>query len=458
MGAELIRGMRPGGRELAELYRLALPIVVVQVGMMLLGVVDTVMVGHVSARDLAGVALGNLYFYAASIFGLGVLLALDPIISQAVGARDPEAIARGVQRGALISLGLGVVTAALFVPVEQVLVAFRQPEDVVPVASGYALAAVPGVFPFYLYIVLRQTLQALGRIAPIVATVVVANLANVLFNWVLVYGNLGVPALGGVGAGWASSLSRFLMCGMVIAATWPTLRSYVRPLRSDVLQPEPLRRMLAVGLPIGVQLELEYGAFAVIGVLMGWLGTLAMASHQVAINLASLTFMVPLGVAQASSILVGRAVGRRDPEGARRSAGAGLVVGATFMLLTAALFLGAPTWLAAIYSDQLEVVALAALLIPIAGVFQVFDGLQVVATSLLRGIGDTRMPMVLHVAGFWLVGLPVSLVVGFGLGAGPVGLWWGLAVGLGVVALLLLLRVARRFSEDLQRLVIDAEA
>jgi MATE family multidrug resistance protein len=213
--------------------------------------------------------------------------------------------------------------------------------------------------------------------------------------------------------------------------------------------------MIKLGAPIGIQLGLEYGAFAVIGICMGWLGTTAMASHQVAINLASLAFMVPLGVAQASSVLVGRAVGRDDASGARRAAGAGLLVGVAFMSLTAVTFLSVPRFLAGIYSPDPAVVALAALLLPVAGVFQVFDGVQVVATSVLRGIGDTRVPMVLHVAGFWLVGFPVSVGVGFGLGMGPVGLWWGLAAGLGVVAGLLLLRVLRAFSGDVRRLTIE---
>jgi MATE family multidrug resistance protein len=175
----------------------------------------------------------------------------------------------------------------------------------------------------------------------------------------------------------------------------------------------------------------------------------------VALNLASLVFMVTLGVAQASSVLVGRSVGRGDPAGARRAAGAGLAVGAAFMTITAALFISAPRLLAGVYTSEAAVLSIAALLIPVAGIFQVFDGLQVVATSVLRGVGDTRVPMALHVAGFWLVGIPVSLLVGFGFGVGPVGLWLGLAAGLGVVSVLLLLRVFRRFSGELRRIAID---
>lgn len=453
--AALARRMVPGRSELSDLYRLALPVVVVQVGMMAMGVVDSIMVGRVSPADLAAVALGHLYFFGAAIFGMGVLFALDPVISQAVGAGDPAGISRGVQRGGILAVGLALVTTALFLPIEPVLVLLRQPPEVVPVAAGYALAALPGLLPFYLYLVLRQTLQALGRVGPIVATIVVANLANVGLNWILVYGNLGAPALGAVGAGWASTASRLLMVVGVVAIAWPVLGPHLWPLRPDALRTAPLLRMVRLGAPIGVQIQLEYGAFALVGVCMGWLGTIPMASHQVAINLASLAFMVPLGVAQACSVLVGRAVGRADAPGARRAAGAGLAVGTLFMALTAALFLTAPGPLARIYSDEAEVVALAAALLPVAGLFQVFDGLQVVATSVLRGIGDTRVPMILHVAGFWVVGLPTSFLVGFGLGLGPVGLWWGLAVGLGAVALMLLARVVRRFAGELQRLVID---
>ncbi|HEX9885579.1 MAG TPA: MATE family efflux transporter, partial [Longimicrobiales bacterium] len=288
-----MRALVPRAEEVRELVRLAFPVAVVQVGMMLMGVVDTVMVGHVSPTDLAAVALGNLYFFGIVIFGLGTLLALDPVISQAVGAADAAGIARGLQRGAVLALGLAVVASVLILPVTPVLRAFRQPVDVIPVASGYALAALPGVLPFYVYIVLRQVLQAMGRVAPIVVTVVVANLANVLFNWVLIYGNAGFPALGAVGAGWASSLSRALMAVGVLAVAWPVLRPFVLPLRRDAARLVPVARMLALGGPIGAQLFLEFAAFAVIGLLMGWMGTVAMAGHQVAINLASLTFMVP---------------------------------------------------------------------------------------------------------------------------------------------------------------------
>jgi len=429
----------------------------VQVATMSMGVVDTIMVGRVSPTDLAAVALGNLYFFATAVFGMGVLFALDPVISQAVGAGDRVAVARGVQRGLVLSLGLTVLASLLLLPAGPVLAFLRQPPDVIPKAAGYAWASIPGVLPFYAFTVLRQSLQAMARVRPVLVTVVLANVVNVFFNWVFIYGNLGAPALGAVGSGWATTLSRWIMTGLLLGLAWPLLRDTVRPFRPEALATAPLRRFLRLGSPIGLQQLFEFGVFGAAGVLMGWMGTVAMASHQVALNLASLTFMVPLGVAQAGSVLVGQAVGRGDPPQARRAAGGALMVGAGFMAATAILFRVAPGILARVYTADVEVVALAMVLIPIAGIFQVFDGVQVVALGALRGVGDTRTPMILNLVGFWAIGLPVSGWLGFRTSLGPPGVWWGLALGIGVVALLLLARVRHRFGRDLRRLVMEEE-
>jgi len=445
----------PTRRELRAVLSLALPVAAVQVGMMAMGVVDTIMVGHYAARDLAAVALGNLYFFSAVVFPMGLLMALDPVVSQAVGARDREAVGRSLQRGVALALVLGIPAALVLIPGEPLLHLLKQPLEVAPVAGGYAHAAIPGVFPFLAFIVFRQTLQAMGRVAPIVLTIVLSNLANFFFNWVLIYGRLGFPEMGAVGSGWASSLSRWLMFLGLLILSWPLLRSYLLPFRRDAFQLRPLGRMVRLGAPIGVQFSLEYGAFGATGILMGWLGTVAMAGHQVAMNLSSLTFMVPLGISQASAVLVGQGVGREDPGGARRAAGAGLFLGACFMAFTALAFLFFPGPLARVYSGDLEVLALAVALIPLAGIFQVFDGLQVVASGVLRGVGDTRAPMVLNLLGFWCIGMPVGIWLAFKAHLGPAGLWWGLVLGLAAVSVLLLFRVRSRLARDLSRIVID---
>ena len=425
---------------------------------MTMGVVDSIMVGRISPAALGGVALGNVYFFAVCVFGMGVLLALDPVIAQAVGARDDLAVARGFQRGLLLALAISVPASVLLLPTRAVLTAFGQPADVVPIAAGYVLREIPGVFPFYAFVVFRQGLQALGRMRPIVVTIVAANAVNVGLNWVLIHGKLGAPALGANGSAWATTIARWVMLAMVAALAWRSLRPYLVPFRRETLDGAPLRRMLAIGAPIGVHMQLEFGVFGTVGLLMGRLGTEAVAAHQIALNLASLTFMVPLGVAQAATVLVGRAVGEASPGQARRAASTSLMVGVSFMAVTALVFLLFPLTFAQVYSRDAAVLALAGTLIPIAGVFQVFDGLQVVSSGVLRGLADTRYPMVIGLVGFWLLGLPISLVLAFPLGLGPAGLWWGLAAGLAAASILLLWRVRRRLSGQVRRVLIDPGA
>ena len=450
----VIRQMAPSRDDLARLLRLALPVAAVQVGFMFMGTVDTIMVGHLSARDLAAVALGNLYFFLTTSLGLGTLFALDPLVSQAFGAGDRAGIARAMQRGFVIAVGLAVFSSLLLMPARPLLTLLSQPADVVPVAADYARVSIPGVLPFYLFVVLRQSLQSMGRVRPILVVILLANLANVFFNWILIFGNLGAPAMGAVGSGWATMLSRWFMLFALLGIAWPLIRPYVRPLRPDALELEPLLRMYRLGFPIGIQFFLEFGVFGAIGLLMGTLGTIPMASHQVAINLASLTFMMAVGVTQATTVLVGQAVGAGDPARARRSAGAGLVIATTVMTFTGAVFLTIPGLLARIYTPDLEVLGLATTLIPVAGVFQIFDGLQAVASGVLRGVGDTLAPMLVNLVGFWLIGLPVSLYLAFPGGFGPLGLWWGMAAGLGAVSLFLLIRVRIRYGRDLTRILL----
>jgi MATE family multidrug resistance protein len=444
----------PRRADLAAMFSLAVPVVVVQVGMMLMGVVDTMVVGRVSAEALAAVALGNLAVMTVSAFAIGLLLALDPVVAQAVGAHDEPAVRRAVQRGLLLAAAITIPATLLLLPVEPILTLLRQPQGTVPIAAGYVYRSLPGLLPFFGFVVLRQTLQAHERMRPIVVNIIAANLLNLVLDIVLVFGLLGAPAMGAFGAAWATTVCRYvLFLGLLFAD-----RSELLPLLSRVdpesLRLQPLLAMVRLGAPIGIQIQLELAAFGVIGLLMGGLGTIEIAAHQVAINLASLTFMVPLGVASASAVRVGHAVGRADDHGARRAAASAMVCGAGFMACTALLFLALPRALAGVYTSDVQVVALAAALIPIAGVFQIFDGVQVVSSGILRGLGDTRAPMVINVLGFWLVGMPVSLALAFPLELGPRGLWWGLVAGLAAVAALLLLRISRRLSRPMVRVVV----
>lgn len=420
-------------------------------GLVAQGLVDTAMVGRVDAAQLGAVTLGNLYFFTVAVFGMGLLFALDPLVSQAFGAGDRGAIEVAIQRGLVLSATLAVVASVLLAVAEPVFVLLRQPEEVVPVAAAYARTQIPGILPFYGFIVFRQVLQAVGRVAPVVWTILLANVLNAFLNWVLVFGNLGAPELGAVGSGWATAMSRWFMwlCSLVLG--WRVLAPYLQRVRRDLFLADPLKRIVRLGSPIGLQLFLEFGAFGAIGILMGWLGTVAIAGHQIALNLAAFAFMIPLGISQAAAILVGREVGRGDPAAARRSAGGAVLVCCLVMAATAAVFLGLPGFLAGQFTTETGVAAVAASLIPVAGMFQLFDGLQVVCTGALRGVADTMRPMIYNVLGFWVLGMPVSLWLGFGLDMGPEGLWWGLAAGLGAVAVLLLGRMWIRLRGRLER-------
>ena len=446
-----LSGFLPTGGDLRGLVALATPVALGHLGILAQGLVDTAMVGRVDATQLGAVTLGNLYFFGVSVFGMGLLLALDPIVSQAFGAEDRDAMEVAVQRGFVLSFAVAVLAAVPLALAETFFTVLRQPEEVVPVAAAYARIQISALLPYYAFLLVRQVLQAVGRVAPVVWTIVAANVVNVVANWILVFGNLGAPAMGAVGSSWATAISRWCMWVGALVLGWRVIGPFLRRLRSDLLASAALMRLLRLGSPIGFQLILESGAFGSIGLLMGWMGTVAMAGHQIALNLAALTFMIALGISQAATVLVGRAVGKDDAGLARRAAGAALICCLGVMSCTALVFLLLPGPLARAFTTDPGAAAVAALLIPVAGVFQLCDGVQVVCSGVLRGVADTLRPMVYQFLGFWLVGMPVSLWLGFGAGVGPEGLWWGLAVGLAAVAALLLARVWRHLQGELER-------
>lgn len=423
--------------------------------MMAMGMVDIAMIGRVSTDAIAAVGLGHVYTFGLMIVGLGMLQAVDPLISQAVGAGDERAIGKHVQRGVVLACVFSVPACLLAWPAGPVLAFFGQPAVAAGMAEGYVHASIPGILPFLLFMLLRQTLQAFSRTAPVVLAAVLANVVNVFLNWVLIDGNLGFPALGATGCAWASSICRWLLFGSLLTLGWKELRPHLLPLRREAAAPKPLLRMAHLGLPLGLAMAAEYGAFMMTLLLMGRIGPREVAAHQVSITLASFSFMFPLGIGAAAAVRVGYAVGRSDMAGARRASAIAITAGASIMVVSAALFLLVPEPLAWLFTNQREVVSVAVLLIPVAGVFQVFDGVQAVATGVLRGLGDTRTPFKVHLLGFWVLGIPLGCYLAFAAGAGPRGLWWGLVVGLAVSAVILLLRVHFRLRGDVARVLID---
>ncbi len=445
----------PDLADIRALVRLAIPIASVQVGLMLMGVVDTIMLGHVSSRELAAGALGTLVIYGFSGFAMGVLWSADPIVSQALGARDHEAAALGVQRALVLAVILGAASSLACIPAEWIFKALRQPPDVIPRATAFVHVSAVGLMPMLLFITLRQCLQAMKRTQAVVGAIIVGNLVNAGLNWIFVFGNWGAPALGVVGSAIATLIARFVMLGLALVLAKAELGPMLTPWRKAATARAPLLRTLRLGLPIGAQNSVEFVTFASISVFAGWFGADAIAGHQVAINLASLMYMVPLGVGSAASVLVGRAIGADDLPHARRVAASALLVGIAYMIVSACALLAFPGAFAAGYTSVASVVAVASLLIPIAGLFQVFDGMQVVAAGVLRGAGDTRASLISNVLGFWLMGMPVSLWLGFKAGLGVVGLWWGFVAGLAGVALFLVLRIRWLLLRPVQRVRMD---
>ncbi len=408
---------------------------------MFMGTVDTLMVGRLSPTALAAVAVGNLYSVIGIFFGQGVLLGLDPLINQAHGAGDRPAVIRAFQGALLLGLILAIPITLYHLLAGPLLTALRQPADVIPLAAAYDRWLVPGVLPFLAFGVLRGTMQAFHRLRPVVVTILVANICNALLNWVFIYGHFGLPALGVAGSALATTVSRWLMVLMLLGLARDVFAPLLRPWHDEAHDRAALLRMLRIGVPIALQYELEIACFGGVAFLAGAMGTIQVASHQIAINLAALTYMVPLGVSAAATVLVGTAVGAGQPDEVRRRAATAIGVGAGFMALTALLFVTLPGFLAALYSNDAGVLALAVVLIPLAGIFQVFDGVQVVAIGVLRGLADTRTPFLISLVGYWLIGMPVGIVLAYGFGRGVAGLWWGLVIGLGAVAGILVHRV-----------------
>ncbi len=452
----MLRAFRPGLADVQALLRLAGPIVAVQVGGMLMGVVDTMVMGHVSATELAATALGNLYYFGLNGLGMGIVWAIDPIVSQAMGARDHERAALGIQRGVVLGVVLGVIMSLLCLPAGWVFSVLRQDAAVVPRATAFVHTSAVSLVFMLTYITLRQCLQAMKHTEAILRTVIVGNVVNLALNLVLVFGRFGLPAMGCIGSAIASTIARLTMLVMLLVLSRPQLEPMLRPWRREALEWAPLARTFRLGLPLGLQNMVEFTTFAGISVLVGWFGADAMGGHQVALTLATLTFMVPLGVGSAGSVLVGHAIGAGDMPHARRVAASALLVGVSFMAISACVLLAVPGFFASLYTDVAGVAAMATVLIPIAGVFQIFDGMQVVAAGVLRGAGDTHAPLVVNVAGFWVVGMPVSLWLGFRAGLGVAGLWWGFVAGLVAVAAFMVMRVHIKLSREVRRLDLDA--
>ena len=403
-------------------------------------IVDIGMVGGLGPEAIGAVGVGSAIFLALSVSAMGLLLGLDTLVSQAFGSRREDECRAWLGHGLVLAV---ILTVPLTVAARLVATGFDAwgiNPDVLDLTTGYFRVVTWSMLPLLLYFALRRYLQGTNVVRPVMFALVTANVINALANWLLVFGNLGFPRLGVEGAAWATCVSRTYMCGVLALATFyaggfgrgGAGGAFVRG-----VERARLLTLLRLGWPAAGQLALEVGVFAAATALAGRLAPEQLAAHQIVLNLAGLTFMVPLGVSAAGAVRVGQAVGRNDPAGARRSGWVALGIGATFMGLAAVAFVALPRLILAFFTVDPGVVEVGVLLLLVAAVFQLFDGLQVVATGALRGLGDTRAAMLSNLVGHWIVGLPVGYVLCFGRGWGVVGLWVGLSMGLILVGLIL---------------------
>lgn len=425
------------------MLRLAVPMALTELGWISMGFVDTVMVGRLpdSATAIGAVSLGTTLFYTIGIFGSGIMLGLDTLVAQYYGAGRLEECHRTLWNALYLAFMLSPAVMVAVLSCVPLFSRFGLQPALVAVTVPFLKALIWSTLPLVLYFVLRRYLQAMNIVKPVVFTLISANLVNLLGNWALVYGHLGMPKLGVVGSGWSTCISRvYMVLALAIAAVhydrkrssglWPASRR---------IEMERIRELLRLGLPAAGQLLWEIGAFTLATFLIGKLGALALAGHQIALSVASFTYMVPLGIGSAAAVRVGHAIGADDAHGAARAGWTALLLGACFMSCCglALLFFSHP--IARVYTPQAAVVQAGATLLMVAAVFQLFDGLQVVATGALRGAGNTRTPMLANLIGYWLIGLPLGAYLCFQLKSGAVGMWLGLCLALILIGSVLLL-------------------
>lgn len=416
------------------MLHLATPIVLSEVGWMAMGIVDTIMVGHQpdSAAAIGGVSLSSILFYGVGLFGSGISLGLDPLVSQAFGRKDIKDCHRSLINALYFSVPLSLVLMAVlwgFVPL--IRHSGLHP-SVVTETVPYLTALTWGIAPLLFYLALRHYLQGMNIVRPVTFALITANVVNLVGNWVLIYGHWGLPAMGSVGSAWATVLARIYMMGVLVMVAIRHNQREQTGLFQVSWRPDFQRvaALIRLGLPAATQIGVETAVFALTAWLIGRLNPESLAAHQIALNTVSLTFLVSLGVSSAASVRVGQALGRREPQSAWLAGWTAMGLSVAFMATAALTFLLFSRQIVLFYSSDPAVLEIGAALLTLAAFFQIFDGIQVVVTGALRGAGDTRTPMFCHAIGYWAFGLPLGWLLCFKLGWGARGLWAGLSVAI----------------------------
>lgn len=411
---------------------LAAPVVIAELGWVAMQIVDTLMVGRLGPDAIGSVGLASSLFIAVGVFAMGLLLGLDPLVAQAFGASRIDECHEWLVAGVWLALLASLPVVGVVFAMHASLPAWGLPAAVVELAQPYLAVLAWSLPPLLLYVAFRRYIQAMNIVRPITITLIAANVVNAVTNWVLIFGNAGAPALGVRGAAYATLASRIAMMGALLAVIVRRERSTIPRLADTPLGLDVARvwRLIRLGLPAGSQMVLEVGVFAAASALAGRVSANSLAAHQIALNMASVTFMVPYGISAAAAVRVGQAVGRKDPHGAMRAGWTAIAIGVGFMATAAAVFFAIPGLLIRAFTSDPGVVEIGITLLFVAAVFQLFDGVQGVTTGALRGLGDTKTAMLWNLGGHWVIGLPLGYLLCFHWGYGVIGLWWGLSTGL----------------------------
>lgn len=446
-------------REVGDLVALALPLCLGHLGHQLMAIVDTALLGRFSEASLAGAGVAGGILFAVTVVGIGIIMGLDTLVPQSLGAGDQRS-ARDLFRAGIRLAFILTVPISILVAGAAVILPWTGVEaGVAAEASAYIYGRLPGVAPMLLYAALRSYLQANQITRPIVVATVLANVVNLAADWLLIFGDgglealglpgIGLPAMGAFGAAIATSLTGAGSVVILALAVRDLHRAQEQPAAVEV--GPRARAIVRLGGPVGLQLLAEVGVFALTGVLAGTLGRLPAAANQVALVLASFSFSTALGIGAATSVRVGRAVGAGDHRAARRAGAVGTIAGATIMGVAALAFLLIPRQLAALFTEDEALRSAAVPLLRIAAVFQMSDAIQAVTAGALRGAGATRFSFIANAIGHYAIGLPVAILLGFSLGMGAAGLWWGLSIGLTGVAVAQSLRFRALTSRPIAR-------
>ncbi len=428
--------------------RLALPLIIAEIGWMSMGIVDTIMVGRLpdSAVAIGATGLGQSLYHSIAIFGGGLLLGLDTFVSQAYGRKDLNDARLSLVNGVFLAVALTPILMLIALCWPPLMQHFGISAELVEPMRPFLRALNWGTLPLLAYFALRRYLQAVNVVIPIMFALISANIVNLVGDWALIYGHLGLPAMGITGSGWATCVARIYMAGvLVVTLLWvESKRSLPRWTGEVRVNLRRVAALLKLGTPAATQIFLEIGAFSAATALIARLGPVPLSGHEIALNCAALSFMVPLGISSAAAVRVGQQLGRKDAAGARRAGWSAIVLGAGFMTCSGLVFVSIPMWISRLFSPDPVVIRTGARLLLVAAAFQLFDGLQTVATGALRGSGDTKTPMLANFVAYWLIGLPVGYFLCFKLGWGAVGIWIGLCGGLMIIGSALLFTWQRR--------------